>query len=130
MKRIPRNCDGALTIDCQFSTLPWEHAAIGYVSIQTRAFAGEPTARRDVDFTLSAQLTCRSVAASLGRYEEAAAACEQALRYKPDFNVARNNLPYARSRLGRQRLQSATAAPNPHHCNQELSPLVDKPAPL
>jgi protein O-mannosyl-transferase len=32
----------------------------------------------------------------LGRYEEAAAACEQALRYKPDFELARNNLQYAR----------------------------------
>ena len=31
----------------------------------------------------------------------AAAACEQALRYKPDFDLARNNLQYARSRLGR-----------------------------
>ena len=34
----------------------------------------------------------------LGRYEEAAAACEQALRYKPDFELARNNLQYARQR--------------------------------
>jgi Flp pilus assembly protein TadD len=32
----------------------------------------------------------------LGRYEEAAAACEQALRYKPDLELARNNLRYAR----------------------------------
>jgi tetratricopeptide (TPR) repeat protein len=32
----------------------------------------------------------------LGRYEEAAAACEQALRYKPDWQLARNNLQYAR----------------------------------
>ena len=32
----------------------------------------------------------------LGRYEEAAAACEQALRYKPDLELARNNLQYAR----------------------------------
>jgi Flp pilus assembly protein TadD len=31
----------------------------------------------------------------LGRYDEAAAACEQALRYKPDFELARNNLKYA-----------------------------------
>jgi len=31
----------------------------------------------------------------LGRYDEAAAACEQALRYKPDFELARNNLQYA-----------------------------------
>lgn len=35
----------------------------------------------------------------LGRYEEAAAACEQALRYKPDFDLARNNLQYARAHL-------------------------------
>jgi tetratricopeptide (TPR) repeat protein len=34
----------------------------------------------------------------LGRYDEAAAACEQALRYKPDFELARNNLQYARQR--------------------------------
>jgi tetratricopeptide (TPR) repeat protein len=33
----------------------------------------------------------------LGRYPEAAEACEQALRYKPDFELARNNLEYARS---------------------------------
>lgn len=32
----------------------------------------------------------------LGRYDEAAAACEQALRSKPDFELARNNLEYAR----------------------------------
>ena len=32
----------------------------------------------------------------LGRYEEAAAACEQALRYKADLQLARNNLQYAR----------------------------------
>ena len=31
----------------------------------------------------------------LGRYEEAAAACEEALRLKPDFQLARNNLQYA-----------------------------------
>jgi protein O-mannosyl-transferase len=35
----------------------------------------------------------------LGRYEEAATACEQALRYKPDFELARNNLQYARAHL-------------------------------
>lgn len=35
----------------------------------------------------------------LGRYEEAAAACEQALRYKADFELARNNLQYAREKL-------------------------------
>ena len=34
----------------------------------------------------------------LGRYDEAAAACEQALRAKPDFELARNNLEYARQR--------------------------------
>jgi tetratricopeptide (TPR) repeat protein len=34
----------------------------------------------------------------LGRYDEAAAACEQALRYKPDLELARNNLKYARER--------------------------------
>jgi tetratricopeptide (TPR) repeat protein len=33
----------------------------------------------------------------LGRYDEATAACEQALRYKPDFELARNNLQYART---------------------------------
>ena len=33
----------------------------------------------------------------LGRFEEGAAACEQALRYKPDFELARNNLQYARA---------------------------------
>jgi tetratricopeptide (TPR) repeat protein len=32
----------------------------------------------------------------LGRYQEAAAACEQALLYKPDFQLARNNLQYAK----------------------------------
>jgi tetratricopeptide (TPR) repeat protein len=32
----------------------------------------------------------------LGRYEEAAAACEQALRYKPDLELVPNNLQYAR----------------------------------
>ncbi|MDB6146734.1 MAG: tetratricopeptide repeat protein, partial [Spartobacteria bacterium] len=32
----------------------------------------------------------------LGRFEEAAAACTQALRDKPDFELARNNLQYAR----------------------------------
>jgi protein O-mannosyl-transferase len=35
----------------------------------------------------------------LGRYEEAVTACEQALRYKSDFELARNNLQYARERL-------------------------------
>jgi Flp pilus assembly protein TadD len=35
----------------------------------------------------------------LGRYEYAAAACEQALLYKPDLELARNNLQYARERL-------------------------------
>ena len=35
----------------------------------------------------------------LGRYEEAATACEQALRYKPDLELARNNLQYAREKL-------------------------------
>ena len=35
----------------------------------------------------------------LGRYKEAAAACEQALRYKPDFDLARNNLQYAHEKL-------------------------------
>jgi tetratricopeptide (TPR) repeat protein len=35
----------------------------------------------------------------LGRYDEAAAACEQALLYKPDLELARNNLQYARERL-------------------------------
>ena len=34
----------------------------------------------------------------LGRYTEAAAACEQALLYKADFELARNNLQYARER--------------------------------
>jgi len=28
----------------------------------------------------------------LGRYEQAIAACEQALHFKPDFELARNNL--------------------------------------
>ncbi len=37
----------------------------------------------------------------LGRYDEAAAACEQALRYKPDFELARNNLQYAREKAKR-----------------------------
>jgi hypothetical protein len=32
----------------------------------------------------------------LGRYGEAAPACEQALSYKPDFELAQNNLQYAR----------------------------------
>jgi len=32
----------------------------------------------------------------LGRYQEAAQACEQALRIRPDFGLARNNLQYAR----------------------------------
>jgi hypothetical protein len=32
----------------------------------------------------------------LARYEKTAAACEQALRYKPDLELARNNLHYAR----------------------------------
>jgi Flp pilus assembly protein TadD len=32
----------------------------------------------------------------LGRYDEAVAACEQALRFKPDLELARNNLQYAR----------------------------------
>ncbi|PZR72976.1 MAG: hypothetical protein DLM73_11760 [Chthoniobacterales bacterium] len=36
---------------------------------------------------------------NLGRYEEAAAACEQALRYKPDFELARNNLSFARQKM-------------------------------
>jgi hypothetical protein len=31
----------------------------------------------------------------LARYENAAAACEQALRYKPDLELARNNLQFA-----------------------------------
>ena len=31
----------------------------------------------------------------LGRYAEAAAACEESLRFKPDFQLARNNLQYA-----------------------------------
>ncbi|MEY2489050.1 MAG: protein O-mannosyl-transferase [Verrucomicrobiota bacterium] len=35
----------------------------------------------------------------LGRYEEAAAACDEALRHKPDFELARNNLQYAREKL-------------------------------
>jgi tetratricopeptide (TPR) repeat protein len=35
----------------------------------------------------------------LGRYDEAVGACEQALRYKPDFELARNNLEYAREKL-------------------------------
>jgi tetratricopeptide (TPR) repeat protein len=35
----------------------------------------------------------------LGRYEGAAAACEQALLYKPDFESARTNLQYARAKL-------------------------------
>ena len=35
----------------------------------------------------------------LGRYQEAAAACEQALRYKPDLELAQNNLQYARDKL-------------------------------
>jgi tetratricopeptide (TPR) repeat protein len=34
----------------------------------------------------------------LGRYDEAAAACEQALRSNPDFELARNNLQYARQK--------------------------------
>lgn len=34
----------------------------------------------------------------LGRYDEAATACEQALRYEPDLELARNNLQYARQR--------------------------------
>ena len=32
----------------------------------------------------------------LGRYDKAADACEEALRLKPDFQLARNNLQYAR----------------------------------
>ena len=32
----------------------------------------------------------------LGRFEEASKACEEALRLKPDFELARNNLQYAR----------------------------------
>jgi Flp pilus assembly protein TadD len=31
----------------------------------------------------------------LGRYQEAAVACEQALRCKPDFELTRNNLRFA-----------------------------------
>ncbi|HWN95686.1 MAG TPA: tetratricopeptide repeat protein [Methylomirabilota bacterium] len=34
----------------------------------------------------------------LGRYDDAATACEQALRSRPDFDLARNNLEYARQR--------------------------------
>jgi tetratricopeptide (TPR) repeat protein len=34
----------------------------------------------------------------LGRYDEAINACEQSLRYKPDFELGRNNLQYARQR--------------------------------
>jgi protein O-mannosyl-transferase len=32
----------------------------------------------------------------LGRFEEASKACEQALRLKPDLELARNNLQYAK----------------------------------
>jgi tetratricopeptide (TPR) repeat protein len=35
----------------------------------------------------------------LGRYEEAASACEQALLYRPDDEKARINLQYARAKL-------------------------------
>ena len=35
----------------------------------------------------------------LGRYEEAAAACEQTLLYRPDDEKARINLQYARAKL-------------------------------
>ena len=49
-----RKCDGALTIDCQFSTLSCGYDAVGYVSIQIRA--GEITVRRDTDLALSAEL--------------------------------------------------------------------------
>jgi len=38
----------------------------------------------------------RAACNKLGRYDEAAAACEQALRCKPDLELARNNLQYAR----------------------------------
>jgi tetratricopeptide (TPR) repeat protein len=37
----------------------------------------------------------------LGQFKEAAAACEEAVRYKPDFELARNNLQYARAQLER-----------------------------
>ena len=51
-----QKCDAALTIDCQFSTLSCGYDAVGYVSIQISACAGEITLRGDTDFTLSAEL--------------------------------------------------------------------------
>ena len=53
---LARKCDGALTIDCQYSTSPCERDTVGYVSIQISACAGEITLRGDTDFTLSAEL--------------------------------------------------------------------------
>jgi tetratricopeptide (TPR) repeat protein len=35
----------------------------------------------------------------LGQYDQAISACEQALRYKPDFALARKNLEFARQRM-------------------------------
>jgi len=34
-----------------------------------------------------------------GQYDKGASACEEALRLKPDYALARNNLQYARERL-------------------------------
>ena len=47
----------------------------------------------------------------LGRYDEAAAACEQALRYKPDFELARNNL--AKLDFNRQRRTRSNSPKSP-----------------
>jgi tetratricopeptide (TPR) repeat protein len=35
----------------------------------------------------------------LGQYDKGAPACEEALRLKPDYALARNNLQYAREML-------------------------------
>jgi len=49
----------------------------------------------------------------LGRYDEAAAACEQALRYKPDFELACNNLRFAQE-MAKARTNKADAVQLPH----------------
>jgi len=49
----------------------------------------------------------------LGRYEEAATACEQALHYKPDFELARNNLRFAQE-MAKARATKADAVQSPH----------------
>lgn len=87
---------------------PPTQTAEGYLALSLQLYQEERYAesvvasRRALDLRPDYAEAWNNIGAAynkLARYQEAANACEQALRYKPQLELARNNLEYARARL-------------------------------